>query len=79
MWPPTHQISEVVSLLKLLKAKKFHTEPSFTQCGRSPREFLLLLILFLPTFEDYSSAEVGQLQPLLVGQEVGCLEHLAAA
>ena len=25
-----------------LNCSKFHTEPSFTQCGRSPREFLLL-------------------------------------
>ena len=28
-----------------LNCSKFHTEPSFTQCGRSPREFVLLLIV----------------------------------
>ena len=27
-----------------LNCSKFYTEPSFTQCGRSPREFLLLFI-----------------------------------
>ena len=34
--------------------------------------------IFLPTFEDYSLAEVEQLPLLLVELEVGCLEHLAA-
>ena len=27
-----------------LNCSKFHTDPSFTQCGRSPREFLLLFL-----------------------------------